>query len=363
MSVNQSNQEHRPESSSTDAIEYKNQEHNVHNPTITEYFNRNIYEIRNKGYIDEVKIPSNLRILSMNIHGCRIEQQARLNDIKEAIKKYEIDISLFNEANTKWNSINISKIERIMRLIDKGVLIQTADSKQWKMTKKNYLPGGLLHIINSKYTPIINQKKVTVGRLGNWMAVEMKHNAKRLEIIHLYRIPIANGKAGGICSSLTQYHLSDGKVKSSNDYRKEIFNEIKHHINQNKDINDIIIAGDYNQDIKSRDITKFFEEIGVRDIHTTMNVLNNDKIDSTYKHGSKQIDSIAATNGIMNYIEGCRLMNYNEIVESDHRVFIVDMDIEEYFKDEFSGWDNINRVMINPARKSHQQKFNKVIEQ
>ena len=56
MSMNNSNRDHMPESSSTDANEYKNRECNVNNPTITEYFNENIYEMRNKGYIDEVKI-------------------------------------------------------------------------------------------------------------------------------------------------------------------------------------------------------------------------------------------------------------------------------------------------------------------
>jgi len=364
MSTNNSNQDIMPESSSIDANECRNRERKMTNPTITEYFNDQIYEMKNKGYIDEVKIPNTLRILSMNIHGCRPENQRRLDEIKEAIQKYEIDISLFNETNTKWNSINVGRIERVMRSIDKGVLIKTADSKNWTITKKSYLPGGLLNIINSKYTPIINEKNVTVGRLGNWMAFDMRHNSKRLEIIQLYRIPVTNKKASGICSSLTQYHLSDGKAKSSNEYRKEIFREIKHHINQNKNINDIIIAGDYNQDVTSREVTKFFEEIGVKDIHKTMNVINNNEtLDSTYKHGSKQIDSIAATNGIMNYIEGCRLMNYNEIVESDHRAFMIDVDIEEYFNDEFSGWDKINRVMINPARKSHRQKFQEVIEE
>ena len=259
--------------------------------------------------------------------------------------------------------MNISRIERVMRSNDKGAQILTADSKQWKTTNSSYLPGGLLNIIGSKYSPIINEKKVTVGRLGNWMAFEMSHNSKWIEVINLYRIPYANGKASGICSSLTQYHLRDGSAKTSNDYRKEIFKEIKHHIKQHNDINDIIIAGDYNQDISSKEITKFYEDIGVRDIHQSMNMRYCERSDSTYKHGSKQIDSIAATNGIMNYIEGCRLMNYNEIIESDHRAFIVDIDIEEYFKDEFSGWDNINRVMLNPARKSHRQKFKEVLEE
>jgi len=357
-----------PESSQRDANEIENRkikktQEKISHPTITEYFNDQIYEIKNKGYIDEVKMSNNLRIISMNIHGCRLENLTRINEIRDAIKKYEIDISLFNETNTKWNSINVGKIERALRSIDKGMMIKTADSKNWTLTKKNYLPGGLLNVINSKYTPIIDETKVTVGRLGNWMAFDMSHNSKRLEIIQLYRIPITNNKASGICNSLTQYHLSDGKAKSSNEYRKEIFREIKHHINQNKNINDIIIAGDYNQDVTSKEVTKFFESIGVRDVHQCMNLVQKDEaLDSTYKHGSKQIDSIAATNGIMDYIEGCRLINYNEIIESDHRAFMIDVDIEEYFEDEFRGWDKINKVMLNPARKSHRQKFQEVIE-
>ena len=362
MSANRNNRISMPESSQRDANEIENRNIRIPNPTITEYFNHNIYEIKNKGYIDEVKVQDNMRILSMNMHGCRPENYERLKEIKEALKKNQVDIALFNEANTKWNSYNISRIERVMRSMDKGVKIQVADSKQWKMTRRSYLPGGLVNIIGSKYTPVMDEKMVTVGRLGNWIAFGMNHNSKRLEIINLYRIPMANGNASGICSSLTQYHLIDGNVKSPNEYRKEIFTEIKNHIRQNKNINDIIIAGDYNQDISSKEITKFHEEIGVRDVHKTINMIGETS-DSTYKHGSKQIDSIAASNGIMNYIEGSRLMNYNEIIQSDHRAYMIDIDIREYFKDEFEGWDNVNRVMLNPARKSHREKFKEVIEE
>ena len=38
-------------------------------------------------------------------------------------------------------------------------------------------------------------------------------------------------------------------------------------------------------------------------------------------------------------------MNYNNIVKLDYYTYMIDADIEEYFKDEFSGWNNINRVM------------------
>ena len=73
----------------------------------------------------------------------------------------------------------MSRIERVMKSMDKGVQIQITDSKQWKTTKSGYLPGGLLNIIKSKYNPIINEKNIKIRRLGNWMAFEMRHNCKR----------------------------------------------------------------------------------------------------------------------------------------------------------------------------------------
>ena len=62
-----------------------------------------------------------MRILSINIHRCVLEQNERLKAIKNPITKYNINISLFNETNTKWNTINVSRINRVMKSKDKGV--------------------------------------------------------------------------------------------------------------------------------------------------------------------------------------------------------------------------------------------------
>ena len=60
----------------------------------------------------------------------------------------------------------------------------------------------------------------------------MQHKDKRLVIINLYHILTVGLKANGICSSLTQYHLSNGKAKN--------------YAYQKNNISNIIIAGDYN---------------------------------------------------------------------------------------------------------------------
>ena len=81
------------------------------------------------------------------------------------------------------------------------------------------------------------------------------------------------------------------------------------------------------------------------------------QIGKTHIYGSKPIDSLAASQGIIDYIDGCELLSNNDIVESDHRSCMIDIALEYYFEDELCEWDNINKVTLNPARRSRREKF------
>ena len=242
-----------------------------------------------------------------------------------------------------------------MKKIYRGTQIIVADSKEWAVTSSNYLPGRVITVIYNKCGLILKQKKVKKSWLGNWSAIALEHKGKHLELINMYRLP--RSSSNGVYCSLTQYNLEDGKIKSITEYRREILEEIKRYVNMSIDISDIIIAGDYNQSIGDKEVRQFYAEIGICDIHHKINNIPYEKLDKTYKHGSSIIDSITASSRIMQYIEGCKLLEYNEIVESDHRVYMIDITIDEYFQAEFSEWDNINKVMLNPARRSHRERF------
>lgn len=70
-------------------------------------------------------------------------------------------------------------------------------------------------------------------------------------------------------------------------------------IEEQENMNDIIIAGDLNKDISLKDIKRFFIEQGLFDIHNIVNETEDRQMDSTYKYGSKYIDIVAATIGIL----------------------------------------------------------------
>ena len=63
------------------------------------------------------------------------------------------------------------------------------DSGQHHVTNRNYLPGGIMNAMFQKCAPMVQMKKTTKGRLGDWSAMAFEHNEKRLEVINLCRIP------------------------------------------------------------------------------------------------------------------------------------------------------------------------------
>jgi len=330
-----------------------------HQTRINQYINQS-NNIIHQGYIDNVKMSENTRILSINPNGINPWDDIQNNMINQSFQQKQIDIALFNETNMKWTPTNLDKIEYEFKKNNREVKVIGCDSKKWDLTTNNYLPGGLLTVVQGKCRALLQDETIHKSNLGNWMAIQLTHNNKTLVIINLYRIPISSSKGPRCC--LTQYNLSEGKVKNSNKYRKEILSQIEEYVNSNN-IDEIIIAGDYNQQISSNEIKQFYNKIGVRDVHSVVNNIELNDMDKTYINGRFQIDSIAASNGIMNYIEGCQVVDNNEIIHTDHRGYVIDVNLQEYFDDNFSTWDHINRVMLNPSRRSHKEKFTEIIDE
>ena len=122
--------------------------------TIRNYFNEETVISNNNGYIDSTKAHRNVRLLSINPHGCRPFNYSKMHMLKQSIRRMNIDIILMNEINTKQTSTNISKIEKEMKEIDRVPIVLISDSKEQETTSSDYLPGGVMNMILSKYSPI-----------------------------------------------------------------------------------------------------------------------------------------------------------------------------------------------------------------
>ena len=59
-------------------------------------------------------------------------------------------------------------------------------------------------------------------------------------------------------------------------------------------------------------------------------------MNKTHIGGSTLIDLIAASLGLLECIDGSKLMDHNNIVLSDHREYIVDMNFKAHFDKQLS---------------------------
>ena len=66
-------------------------------------------------------------------------------------------------------------------------------------------------------------------------------------------------------------------------------------------------------------------------------------MDNMHQKGSKPIDIVTILPGIMEYIEGYSIIETNEIIIINYWLYLVDINFENYFQENLSSWDNINR--------------------
>ena len=80
-------------------------------------------------------------------------------------------------------------------------------------------------------------------------------------------------------------------------------------------------------------------------------------MDHTRSRGTKCIDAITVTPILRKHTEGGRLFETNEIANNYHQSYVVDMCLQEYFQEEFSRWDKIERGILDPKNECTEKKI------
>ena len=74
----------------------------LRNPTMLDWMKNEENYIRNRGHTDEKKLTCNVRILMLNPRSCVPTDTSKTHMLIEAIKRYQIDVALLKDTNTKW---------------------------------------------------------------------------------------------------------------------------------------------------------------------------------------------------------------------------------------------------------------------
>ena len=83
------------------------------------------------------------------------------------------------------------------------------------------------------------------------------------------------------------------------------------------------------------------------EVHTVLNRDYHGKKDSTYKKGKNIINFVVASTTMIEYIDGSLITDYNKILITDHRGFIIDVQLEEYLMIEGNTVDKLGTSKLN----------------
>ena len=91
---------------------------------------------------------------------------------------------------------------------------------------------------------------------------------------------------------------------------------------------DLIVAGDFNESVSSENMKNFVNETGSCDVFAETNGVEIENREATCQHGRKCIDCVIATEGTLWNVTGIEIFGCSEIVESDHRGCLTDVDFQ-----------------------------------
>ena len=121
--------------------------------------------IKNRGYIDIIKASFNTRILSINTCGFSPSNNEKIKMMIANCKEMQIDILLLNETNMKWTQMNQDWIIRRLKALSREINVKTADSGRWELTKKEWLPEGVLTAVKGKISFLVEDEATHRGNM------------------------------------------------------------------------------------------------------------------------------------------------------------------------------------------------------
>jgi len=97
---------------------------------------------------------------------------------------------------------------------------------------------------------------------------------------------------------------------------------------------------------------KFTRENRLFEVYQEVNRIIGER-DKTHKTGRNQIDTVFSSEPIINCTEGSRLLDFDEVIITDHRGFMVDIDFNVLFNINHSKYDQSNIRSLNPTNRVH----------
>ena len=110
-------------------------------------------------------------------------------------------------------------------------------------------------------------------------------------------------------------------------------------------------------------IEEFMRENRLFDVYSYVNNIDIQKADNTHIKGQKQIDAVIDAPKLLEVIHESKLINYKEIIDTDHKGFLIDIGMQEYFDIKHSEYEHADNATLNLTKQSHRNKHQEKLEE
>ena len=124
-------------------------------------------------------------------------------------------------------------------------------------------------------------------------------------------------------------------MKREKEIREEMLQEMKKTMKALNET-DLIVFGCFNEDVSAKNMHDFVIETVSCEVFSELNHVELSNRDGTFEHGSKCINHVLGSEGFLNVVANIKLIEHNEIMDSDHRRCLVDLNLEARFEEEFN---------------------------
>ena len=122
---------------------------------------------------------------------------------------------------------------------------------------------------------------------------------------------------------------------------------------------DVLSTGYFNEDINAKNAQQFVVEMGLYEVFSEIHEVDKNNRDEALEHRMKCTCCVLVSEGTMRIVEVIKLTECNEIVDSDHRGYLIDLSLEALFEEEFNSKQEIELRSLNLNERTHRKEFDK----
>lgn len=256
----------------------------------------------------------------------------------ETIATTQADIACFSELNTDTNRYDVRKImeDTCKRQFNQHRLVLASSTTKSATT---YKPGGTAILARDSVT--IRIKSQTRDRMGRWTSISFTTSpTRRLRVISAYQVgkqvrPGTNTAAAQQTAQLILEH-TNSNIHHRQNPRQAFRHDLSMFIKQvQTDNEDIILVGDFNDDITSPDsnMQHIATQCGLVDLFSIR--LGSPNIPSTYQRGNKRLDYVLVSPSLVPMVTAAGYDPFGYRLPSDHRAMYIDLSTDLLFDHDF----------------------------